>query len=69
MSETKIDRETIGRLANALAFICKPDDPAVVAMKQAAQTGTDKDIKAAYALFLKVNPSHRAAALNMIADF
>ena len=31
MEDTKIDRETMGRLAKALAFIGRPDDPVVVA--------------------------------------
>jgi hypothetical protein len=30
MNEPKIDRETMAKLAKALAFICKPDDPAVL---------------------------------------
>ena len=38
MDETKIDRETMVRLAKALAFIGSPDDPVVVALRQAAET-------------------------------
>ena len=45
MEETRIDRETMGRLAKALAFIGRLDDPVVVALRQAAATGTDRDIK------------------------
>ena len=68
MSDTKIDIETMGRLARALSFIASPDDPAVVAMRAAVQSGTAKDIKHARTLFLRVNASHRNAALAMLAD-
>ena len=67
MSDTKIDIETMERLAGALSFISSPDDPAVVAMRTAVQSGTAKDIKQARTLFLRVNASHRNAALAMIA--
>ena len=63
MEETKIDRETMGRLAKALTFIGSPDDPVVVALRQAAETGTDRDIKQARTLFLKLRPADRKAAL------
>ena len=68
MSDTKIDIETMGRLAGALSFIVSPEDPAVVAMRAAVQSGTAKDIKHARTLFLRVNASHRNAALAMLAD-
>ena len=68
MSDTKIDIETMGRLARALSFIASPDDPAVVAMRAAVQSGTAKDIKHARTLFLRVNAAHRNAALAMLAD-
>lgn len=68
MEETKIDRETMGRLAKALAFICKPDDAAVVALKLAAETGTERDIKQARTLFLRLKPGDRRAALSMLTD-
>tara|TARA_R110002124_G_scaffold129483_1_gene290891 strand:- start:190546 stop:190653 length:108 start_codon:yes stop_codon:yes gene_type:complete len=35
MSELKIDLETMSRLANALAFIGSPGDPAVLAIGRA----------------------------------
>ena len=35
MEEVKIDREAMGRLAKALAFICGPDHPTTVALKAA----------------------------------
>ena len=68
MEDTAIDRETMGRLAGALAFIGAPDDPVVVALRRAAETGSDKDVKQARALFLKLKPSDRRAALATLAD-
>ena len=68
MSDTNIDIETMGRLAGALSFITSPDDPAVVAMRAAVESGTAKDIKHARTLFLRVKPSHRNAALATLMD-
>lgn len=68
MEETKINRDSMSRLAKALAFICKPDDPAVAALKLAAETGLDKDIKHARTLFLRLKPGDRRAALEMLSD-
>ncbi len=68
MEETKIDRETMGRLAKALAFITKPDNPTVIALKAAAESGTEKDIKQARTLFLRLSPGDRRAALAMLSD-
>lgn len=68
MSEPVIDREAMGRLAKALGFICSPDHPTTVALRTASETGTEKDIKAARALFLKLKPSDRRAALSMLSD-
>ena len=68
MEETKIDRETMGRLAKALAFIGSPDDQVVIALRLAAETGTDRDIKQARTLFLKVRPSDRRAALASLIE-
>ncbi|MEQ8349505.1 MAG: hypothetical protein RIB82_28205 [Sneathiellaceae bacterium] len=67
MEETAIDRETMGRLAKALAFICKPDDAAVLALKRAAESGTEGDIKKARTLFLRLKPGDRRAALAMLS--
>jgi hypothetical protein len=66
MSELKIDRETMARLAKTLVFICGPEDPTAVALKKAADSGNEADIKKARALFLKLKPAHRAAALEML---
>ena len=45
MDELTIDREAMGQLANALAFICGADHPTVAAMKKAVASGTERDIK------------------------
>lgn len=66
MTDTKIDRDTMGRLAKALAFVLKPDDPTVLALKAAAENGTEQDIKKARTLFLKLKPGDRGAALAML---
>lgn len=69
MSEDfKFDAAMMGRLASALSFICGAAHPATVALKTAAETGSDKDIKAARAQFLKVKPNERRAALAMLDD-
>jgi hypothetical protein len=68
VEETKIDRETMGRLAKALAFIGSPDDPVVLALRLAAETGLDRDIKQARSLFLKLRPADRRAALASLID-
>ncbi len=68
MDETGIDRETMGRLAKALAFIGSPQDPVVVALRQAAETGTERDIRQARTLFLKLRPADRRAALATLTD-
>jgi len=58
----------MGRLAKTLAFICGPDDPTTVALKKAADSGAAQDIKKAHALFLKLKPGHRQAALSTLVD-
>jgi hypothetical protein len=68
MEETPIDRAEMGRLAKALVFICGPDHPATVALKAAAESGSERDIKTARTLFLKLKPGERRAALAMLAD-
>ena len=55
MDETTIDREAMGRLAKALAFICGPNHPTTVALKAAAESGAERDIKNARALFLRLS--------------
>jgi hypothetical protein len=68
MDETTIDRATMGRLAQALTFICGADHATTVALKTASQTGTPADVKKARAAFLKLKSSERSAALGMIQD-
>jgi hypothetical protein len=68
MDETTIDREAMGKLANALTFICGADHPTTIALKAAAESGTERDIKKARTLFLRLKPSDRRAALTMIND-
>jgi Ribonuclease G/E len=68
MDETKIDPAAMGRLAKALAFICSPDHPTTLALKAAAESGSEQDIKKARTLFLRLKPGDRRAALNMLAD-
>ncbi len=62
------DREAIGRLAKALAFIRGADDTVTATMKRAADTGAEADIKKARAAFLKLKTGERQAAFAMIAE-
>ena len=68
MDETTIDRDAMGRLAKALTFVCGPDHPTTVALKIAAESGSDRDIKTARSLFLKLKQGERRAALAMLGD-
>ncbi|HEY8245878.1 MAG TPA: hypothetical protein VIG38_01155 [Hyphomicrobium sp.] len=68
MEETVIDRAAMGRLAKALAFICGPQHPTTVALQTASDSGSEKDIKAARALFLKLKPADRRSALAMLRE-
>lgn len=68
MDETTIDRAAMARLAKALAFICGADHPTTAALQAAADSGAERDIKAARALFLKLKPGDRRAALAMLQD-
>ena len=68
MDQTKIDRAAMGRLAKALAFIRGPDDPTTLALKAASESGSDQEIKRARALFLRLSPGDRQAALNMLNE-
>ena len=58
----------MARLAKALVFICGADHPTTAALKAAAESGSDADIKKARALFLKLRTSERNAALTMLRD-
>ena len=68
MDETKIDRAAMGRLAKALAFICGPEHTTTVALRNAAESGSEQDIKTARTLFLRLKPTERRAALAMLAE-
>ena len=68
MDEKAIDQAGMGRLAKALVFICGPDHPTTVALKVAAESGSERDIKNARTLFLRLKPGDRRAALAMLAD-
>ncbi len=68
MEEAKIDRAAMGRLAKAVVFICGPDHPTTVALKAAAESGSEQDIKKARTLFLGLKPGDRRAALTMLVD-
>lgn len=68
MTETSIDQVAMGRLAKALVFICGASHPTTAALKAAAATGSERDIKHARALFLKLKPGDRKAAMAMIED-
>ena len=68
MDEGSIDREAMGRMAKALAFIKGANDPTMIALRTASETGKPGDIKKARALFLKLKPSDRKGALAMLSD-
>ena len=68
MDETTIDRAVMGRLAKALAFICGADNPTTLALKAAAESGAERDVKKARSLFMKLKPGDRRAALGMLDD-
>jgi hypothetical protein len=68
MDEKTIDRDAMGRLAGALSFICGADHPTTVALQKAADSGTEKDIKAARTLFLRLKLSERQGAMAMLKD-
>lgn len=68
MDEPTIDRAALERLAKALVFICGADHPTTVALRTAAESGRERDIKSARSTFSKLKPSDRRAALAMIAE-
>jgi len=68
MDEGAIDRDAMGKMAKALAFIRGADDPTTVALKLAAESGKPADIKKARLLFLKLKPSDRKGALAMLSE-
>jgi len=68
MEDVTIDREAMGKLSKALAFICGPDHPTTIALKAAAESGSKQEITKARKLFLGLKPGDRQAAMAMLAD-
>ena len=68
MDETTIDRAAMKRLAKALVFVCGADHPTTVALQTAAESGSERDIKNARTLFLRLKPGERRAAMAMLGD-
>jgi hypothetical protein len=68
MDEKAIDQGAMDRLAKALVFICGADHPTTIALKTAAESGSERDIKNARTLFLRLKPGDRRAALAMLAE-
>jgi len=68
MEKATIDSAAMGRLAKALVFICGADHPTTVALRVAAESGSERDIKNARAMFLRLKPGDRRAALTMLDD-
>ncbi len=67
MDEPKFDAAMMGRLAKALAFISGPTHAATLAVKSAAESGNERDIKKARQAFLKLKHGDRQAALTMLS--
>lgn len=67
MDESKFDAAMMGRLGKALAFICGPEHPTTLAVKAAAESGAERDIKKARQAFLKLKYGDRQAALTMLS--
>ena len=57
-----------GAFGQSLGFICGPDHPTTVALQVAAESGSERDIKNARTLFLRLKPGDRRAALAMLDE-
>ena len=68
MDEAQFDAAAMGRLAKAVSFICGAEHACTQALAAAAESGAEKDVKKARALFLKLRPNQRQAALTMLED-
>ncbi len=68
MDKSTIDPAAMGRVAKALAFICGAGHPTTLALKAAAESQSERDVKKARLLFLQLKPGERRAALEMISD-
>ena len=56
------------RLAKALAFILGPEHETTLALAAAAESGSERDVKKARTLFLRLKSADRRAALTMLRD-
>ena len=63
-----IDLAAIARLAKAMAFISGASDPTAKALRKAAETQDESDIKKARQMFLALKPGTRAAAFAFLND-
>lgn len=68
LNEAVIDIVAIGRLAKALGFIAGASHPTTIALKRAAESQAESDIKRARLLFLQLKPGVRQAAFAMMED-
>ncbi len=68
MADIVLDLAAMARLAKVLDFICGPTDPCTVAVKKAAASGAEADIKKARKLFMALKSTHRIAALGMLRE-
>ena len=66
MADLTIDREAMGQLSKALAFICGADHPTTLARKAASDGGSKQDIAKARKLFLALKSTDRQAAMAML---
>ena len=66
MEEKATDRAAMGRLAKV--FVCGADHPTTIALQAAAESGSERDIKNARTLFLRLKQGERRAALAMLED-
>jgi hypothetical protein len=62
------DAVAMARLAKALIFLRGAEDPTTMAVEKAAASGKPEDVRKARALFSRLKPGDRAAALAMIAE-
>jgi hypothetical protein len=66
MDDIALDPKMMGQLAHAVSFVCGAEHATAVALSVAAQSGAERDIKAARKLFLRLKTTERRAALAML---
>lgn len=64
----RFDAAMMGKLSGAVSFLVGADHATTKALKAAAASGDDKDIKTARTQFLRLKPADRRAALAMLRD-